>query len=78
MRDVIKKIYLIFFSFALINTSIFKHGDILNKTNKTRVSMDFRFIPSFLLNDDKSSLTKGIRFSSDSYFIEEKEMEVLT
>jgi len=64
--------------FALLNTSIFKHGDILNKTNKTRVSMDFRFIPSFLLNDDKSSLTKGIRFSSDSYFIEEKEMEALT
>ena len=64
--------------YALLNTSIFKHGDILNKTNKTRVSMDFRFIPSFLLKDNKSSLTKGIRFSSDHYFMQENVMKDLS
>ena len=60
--------------YALLNTSIYKHGDILNKTPKTRVSMDFRFIPKNLLNENKSSLTKGIKFTSDSYFIDEKKI----
>ena len=32
--------------YAILNTSIFKHGDFLNKTKKTRVSMDFRDIPN--------------------------------
>ena len=61
--------------YAILNTSIFKHGDFLNKTGKTRVSMDFRFIPKKHLNNEKSSLTKGIKFNSDSYFIDEKEMD---
>jgi len=60
--------------YAILNTSIFKHGDFINKTGKTRVSMDFRFIPSKNLKDEKSSLTKGIKFTSDSYFINEKSM----
>ncbi len=60
--------------YAIINTSIFKHGDLLNKTMKTRVSMDFRFIPEKLLINSKSSLTKSIQFSSNSYFIKEKEI----
>lgn len=60
--------------YAILNTSIFKHGDFLNKTKKTRVSMDFRFIPNKNLTSLKSSLTKAIRFSSDSYFISEKEI----
>lgn len=60
--------------YAILNTSIFKHGDLLNKTSRTRVSMDFRFIPEKQLIDSKSSLTKSIKFSSDSYFIKEKEI----
>ena len=60
--------------YALLNTSIYKHGDILYQTRKTRVSMDFRFIPRNLLNENKSPFTKGIKFTSDSYFIDEKKM----
>tara|TARA_B100000212_G_scaffold187580_1_gene141537 strand:- start:454 stop:1161 length:708 start_codon:yes stop_codon:yes gene_type:complete len=59
--------------YALLNTSIFKHGDILNKTNRTRVSMDFRFIPVYLLMDQKKSLTMGKKFTADSYFMSDKE-----
>ncbi len=63
--------------YAILNTSIYKHGDILNKTNKTRISMDFRFIPDIQLKNNKSSLTKGIKFTSSSYFIKERELKNL-
>ena len=61
--------------YALLNTSIYKHGDFINQTRKTRVSMDFRFIPNKFLNNNVSSLTKKIKFTSDSYFITEIEMK---
>lgn len=63
--------------YALLNTSIYKHGDLLNETKKTRISMDLRFIPNSKLNSEKLSLTKGVRFNSNSYFIKEKEMQEL-
>ena len=63
--------------YALLNTSIYKHGDILNETNKTRISMDFRFIPNKNLNNEKVSLTKGIKFNTNSYFIKDEEMREL-
>ena len=63
--------------YALLNTSIYKHGDILNETNKTRISMDFRFIPNSKLNNQSFSLTKGIGFNTNSYFIKEDEMNQL-
>jgi len=63
--------------YAILNTSIFKHGDFINKTRKTRVSMDFRFIPNSFLTNNVSSLTKKIKFTSDSYFINETEMKKL-
>ncbi len=61
--------------YAILNTSIYKHGDVLNKTGKTRFSMDFRFIPTFILTNDKRSLTKGIILNTDSYFISENSMK---
>ena len=61
--------------YAILNTSIYKHGDILNKTRKTRVSMDFRFIPDIQLNNTKVSKTNSIKLNSDEYFIKEKEMK---
>ena len=61
--------------YAILNTSIYKHGDFINKTRKTRVSMDFRFIPNIFLTNNVSSLTKKIKFTSDSYFINEIEMK---
>ena len=57
--------------YALLNTSIYKHGDILNETNKTRISMDFRFIPISKLTEGRISLTKGIGLNTNSYFIRE-------
>ena len=39
--------------------------------------MDFRFIPDIQLKNNKSSLTKGIKFNSSSYFIKEKELKNL-
>ena len=38
--------------------------------------MDFRFEPERLL-DKKVSLTKGMKFNTDCYFIKEKEMKDL-
>ena len=63
--------------YAILNTSIYKHGDFINKTRKTRVSMDFRFIPNKFLSNEVSSLTKKIKFTSDSYFINEIELKKL-
>ena len=63
--------------YALLNTSIYKHGDLLNKTNKTRLSMDLRFIPNSRLTNRNISLTKGIGFDTNSYFIKETEMRGL-
>ena len=63
--------------YALLNTSIYKHGDILNQTNKTRVSMDFTFNPKSLLKSQNSSLTKNIKFNTNSYFIGENDMKSL-
>ena len=60
--------------YALLNTSIYKHGDFLNATNKTRISMDLRFIPNSKLINENISLTKGIGFNSNSYFIKENDM----
>lgn len=60
--------------YGILNTSIYKHGDLINKTGKTRVSMDFRFIPTIFLSNSKISLTKQIKFTTNSYFIKEKEM----
>ena len=60
--------------YAILNTSIFKHGDLLNKTGKTRFSIDFRFIPTIHLSDQKISLTKGIKFTTNSYFINERDI----
>ena len=57
--------------YALLNTSIYKHGDILNETKKTRISMDFRFIPISKLTEGRSSLTKAKEFNTNSYFIRE-------
>lgn len=57
--------------YALLNTSIYKHGDILNETKKTRISMDFRFIPISKLTEGRISLTKGIGLNTNSYFIRE-------
>ena len=61
--------------YAILNTSIYKHGDILNQTGKTRISMDFRFIPAKSLSNQKSTLTKSIKLNTESYFISEKSME---
>ena len=37
---------------AILNTSIFKHGDLVNKEEYTRVSVDFRVIPIEVLNSN--------------------------
>ena len=63
--------------YAILNTSIYKHGDLTNKTTKTRVSMDFRFIPDKYLNNTKVSKTNSIKLNSNEYFIKEKEMKNL-
>ncbi len=63
--------------YAILNTSIYKHGDLINKTNKTRISMDFRFIPDIYLNNKKVSKTNSIQLTSAEYFIKEKEMKDL-
>lgn len=61
---------------AIINTSIFKHGDFSNSEGYTRVSIDFRAIPFSVLENSgpKSSITKGKRFDCTDYFIDSVEL----
>jgi len=61
---------------AIINTSIFKHGDYINKEGYTRVSLDFRAIPVEALEcgDPLKSLTKHRVFDCDDYFISSTEL----
>ena len=40
---------------AIINTSIFKHGDYKNKEGYTRVSADFRAIPQHVLENQETN-----------------------
>lgn len=56
---------------AIINTSIFKHGDFENHEGYTRVSIDFRAIPVEALerHGSRRSITKGKSFDCDDYFI---------
>jgi hypothetical protein len=56
---------------AIINTSIFKHGDLVNYENFTRVSVDFRAIPLNVLERSASmpSITTNKSFNTDDYFV---------
>jgi hypothetical protein len=63
--------------FAKINTSIFKHGDYINKENYTRISVDFRMIPTHVLNlsEVKNSLSKNRKFTENDYFRNSRDIE---
>tara|TARA_Y100001954_G_C15824535_1_gene611607 strand:- start:3111 stop:3785 length:675 start_codon:yes stop_codon:yes gene_type:complete len=56
---------------AKLNTSIFLHGDKQNLEGYTRMSIDFRLIPTQVLENEvqKTSLSKNIAFNSDNYFM---------
>lgn len=54
---------------AILNTSIFRHGDVVNTTDSTRVSFDFRFVPISSLSVSSVSLSSKRKFSLDSYFM---------
>lgn len=56
---------------AIINTSVFRHGDYINNEGYTRVSLDFRAIPLDLLKNVGStvSLTKKKALDDTDYFI---------
>jgi len=59
---------------AILNTSIYEHGDIPNSESTTRISIDFRAIPrDVLLNNsafNAKSPTKEKSFSLQDYFID--------
>jgi hypothetical protein len=61
---------------AIINTSIFKHGDMINQENYTRFSIDFRAIPVAVLEQESGgkSITKGKIFDCSEYFISSVEL----
>ena len=63
--------------FAMINTSIFKHGDYVNKENFTRISVDFRMIPSMVLKntETKTSISKNRSFNENDYFRNSNDIE---
>ena len=63
--------------FAKINTSIFKHGDYINKEEYTRISVDFRMIPTNVLNlsEVKNSLSKKRKFTENDYFRNSRDIE---
>ena len=51
--------------YAILNTLIYNHDDLTNKTTKTRLSMDFRFIPDNYLSNTKFSKTNSIKCTSE-------------
>jgi hypothetical protein len=63
---------------AILNTSIFEHGDFINEENYTRVSIDFRAFPLRVLekNIGKASISKGRLFSVSDYFVKDTELFV--
>ena len=45
------------------------HYNCINKTNKTRVSFDFRIIPKFMYNNsNKESVTHNVKFKIGEYY----------
>ena len=63
--------------FAMLNTSIFKHGDYINKEKYSRVSIDFRMIPSKVLknSEQKQSISKSKKFNENDYFRNSNDIE---
>jgi len=62
---------------AIINTSIFKHGDYVNSEGYTRISLDFRAIPQALLQtrEGRKSLTKQMALDCSDYFISSAQLD---
>ena len=63
--------------YAVLNTSVFKHGDKINTTGETRLSCDFRFIPLHVLeanHRDNVSITAGKKFTTEDYYINIREL----
>ncbi len=57
---------------AILNTSIFKHGDFINVEEYTRLSLDFRAIPLHcIVNQEatRASLTKGKTMDLTDYYL---------
>jgi len=57
--------------FAILNTSVFSHGDMINAEAYTRVSIDFRLVPKCALTGelDGRSLTANKKFDDSDYYI---------
>ena len=65
---------------AILNTSIFKHGDAINNEGFTRVSIDFRAIPLHALRThatNRFSISKTKRFDTSDYYILDQDIEPL-
>jgi hypothetical protein len=64
---------------AILNTSIYKHGDKVNAENYTRVSLDFRAIPEKALQTATplASITQGRLFDTNNYFIPLREIPLI-
>ena len=72
-----KPLNLIRGEYATLNTSVFQHGDRLNKSGHTRVSCDFRFIPTHVITSNyssKTSLSAGKLFTTDDYYVKISEI----
>ena len=55
--------------FYMWNGAILLHGNKVNKTGKSRVSVDFRVLPeSKYVESDKKSVTYNVKFSIGDYF----------
>jgi len=62
---------------AILNTSIFKHGDYINEEGYTRVSLDFRAIPVHVLQSHatpKTTISKAKRLDISDYYILDKDV----
>lgn len=67
---------------AILNTSVFKHGDYTNKEGYTRLSIDFRAIPVHVLESGgfaspRISLTKKKLFDTSDYYLNSNKLKEL-
>lgn len=63
--------------YATLNTSVFEHGDRLNNSGCTRISCDFRFIPTHVITSSsasKTSISAGKLFTTEDYYIKVSEI----
>jgi len=68
--EVFEPMHLVVGGLIEFNGNKLTHGNKVNDTGKTRVSMDFRILPysEYVPNEENTSMTKGTKFKEGEYY----------